>query len=226
MTLACAGRFRAQGKWIGNQVMRPDEENIEALSRAILRDAQSETEEIQSEARAKAEAIRKSAQDQAEAERKAILQRAGVEAERLRSQVAATGQLKARTLQLEHREKLLDKVFAAARGKLPAVTKRSDYDQVVARLLREALEQLKAGSAEVQADEATQKPLKAQILDQISKELNAQLTLGKTLESGNGILVNASEGHLQYDNTLETRLSRLQSSLRSAVYHVLMGEQL
>jgi vacuolar-type H+-ATPase subunit E/Vma4 len=81
---------------------------------------------------------------------------------------------------------------------------------------------LKATEAEVQADEATQKVLK---LDEISKELNGKFSLGNKLEEGTGIVVSASGGKLYYDNTLETRLNRLQSTLRSSVYKMLMGEK-
>ncbi|MGA7192236.1 MAG: V-type ATP synthase subunit E family protein [Anaerolineales bacterium] len=205
--------------------MREDE-NIEALSRAILRDAQAEAEQIQTDAKAKVDAIRQRAQEQAESESKVILDHAHVESERLRGQVIASAQLKARTLQLEHREKILDKVFEAARQRLSSIQKRSDYDQIVAQLLREALTQLKADHAEVRADDATQKSFKTQTLEQISKELNAHISMGKSLESGIGVVVDASEGRLHYDNTLETRLNRLQNALRSSVYHVLMGEKL
>jgi vacuolar-type H+-ATPase subunit E/Vma4 len=45
------------------------------------------------------------------------------------------------------------------------------------------------------------------------------------LDEGTGVVVDASAGKLHYDNTLETRLSRLQNSLRSSVYKVLMGEK-
>lgn len=206
--------------------MKPEEENIELLSRAILKEAQADAEQIQAEARAKADAIRERAQLQAESERKAILERANQDAEHLRSQVVATAQLKARTLQLEHREKLLDKVFDAAKQRLASLQKRSDYDQVVAQLLKEAVTQLNANSAEVRADEATEKFLKAKALDNVIKELNAQISLGATLEEGIGLIVDASGGRLHYDNTLETRLNRLQNALRSAVYQVLTGEKL
>jgi V/A-type H+-transporting ATPase subunit E len=206
--------------------MKPEEENIAALSRAILHDAQVEAEQIQDEARSKADAIRQRAQEESEAERKAILDRASQGAERLRSQVIATAQLKARTLQLEYREKLLDKVFDAARQRLLSIQKRSDYDQISAQLLREALIQLNASQAEVRADETTQKSLNTKTLEKISKELNAKISFGKSLEAGTGIVVDASDGHLHYDNTLETRLDRQQSALRSAVYQVLMGEKL
>lgn len=206
--------------------MRPEEENIEALSRAILRDAQDEIGQIKSDGETKANEIRQRAREQAEAGRKAILDRAAVEAERLRSQVTATAQLKARTSQLEHREQLLDKVFDAAKQRIPSLQKRADYEQVAAQLLREALDQLKVASAQVRADAATEKILSAKVLDQVAKETKSQLSLGKTLESGIGVVVEASEGRIHYDNTFETRLSRLQSTLRSSVYQVLMGEKL
>ena len=205
--------------------MREDE-NIEALSGVILHDARAEAEQIQTDAKAKADAICQHAKEQAESESKVILEHASVEAERLRGQVVATAQLKARTLQLEHREILLDQVFDAARQKLSSIQKRSDYDQIAAQFLREALIQLKADQAEIRADDATLKSLKAQTLEQISKELNARISVGKALESGLGVVVDTSKGRLHYDNTLETRLNRLQSALRSAVYHVLMGEKL
>ena len=206
--------------------MKPVEEDIDALSRAILRDAQAEAEQIHEEAEAKANAIRQRAKEKAESERHAILERAQQDAERLRSQAVATAQLKARTLQLEHREKLLDKVFDTARERLSTIQKRSDYDKVAAQLLREAIAQLNASSAEVRADEATERFLKSTAVDKVSKELDAQISFGKPLESGTGLVVSTSDGHLTYDNTVETRLSRLQNSLRSAVYQVLMGEKL
>lgn len=206
--------------------MRPEEEEIEGLSRAILREADVDAQQIKEEAKAKADAIRQRAQEEAEKERRQILDQARQEAERLRSQVVANAQLKARTLQLEHREKLLDRVFEAAKQKLPAVQKRSDYNKLAAQMLREALVQLKANKARVQADEVTRKILSNGTLEELSKELNAELTMGDVLEEGSGVVVDASDGHLHFDNTLETRLRRLQSSLRSAVHQVLMGEKL
>ena len=200
------------------------EENIESLSRAILGEARAEAEQIRAEAQAKAEMIRQRAREQAEVERKAILERAAQEAERLRSQAVATNQLKARTLELEHREKLLERVFKAARQQLPAVQKRDDYEQIVLQLVREALLQLGVNKAEVRADAVALRSLKNQALDKISQGLKAEISLGKALEQGIGVVVEAADGHLHYDNTLETRLNRLEESLRSSVYHLLMGE--
>jgi len=202
--------------------MKTEAEDIEMLERAIMVEAREEADQLRAEAKEKADAIRQRAQAEAEAERKAILDRAKQDADRFRSQASASAQLQSRSTQLEQREKLLDNVFAEVKKQLDGVKKRSDYGAIVAMLAHEALTQLKATKAEVQADEATQKVLK---LDEISKELNGKFSLGNKLEEGTGIVVSASGGKLYYDNTLETRLNRLQSTLRSSVYKMLMGEK-
>ena len=204
--------------------MNTQVEDIEMLERAILTEAQDEAEQIRAEATTKAEAIRKRAQERAEAERKAILDRARQDAERLESQAVATAQLKARSVQLAHREELLERVFKTVKEKLAGVQDLPNYDQIAASLLREALTQLRANQADVRADERTQESLKKGALAEISKELNGEYTLG-ALEEGTGIVVDAADGKLHYDNTLATRLDRLQSTLRSSVYKILMGEK-
>ena len=207
-------------------VMKSVEENIETLSRALMSEAEAEASQMRAEAEAKAETIRQRAQKQAEAERAEILQRANAEAERLRSQVIATTQLKARTQQLEHREKLLEQVFTAARQQLPNIQQWTDYDAIAVRLLHEAVVQLKTGQATVQADDVTQKHLTAEVVEKIAQELKVSLEIKGALAKGSGVLVETSNGRMSYDNTLETRLNRLQNTLRSPVYHLLMGETL
>ncbi len=202
--------------------MKSEAQDIELLARAIMAEARDEAEQLYAEAREKAEAIRRRAQEQAESERKAILARAKEDADRLRSQSSATSLLKARSMQLEQREKILNEVFEETRKQLDAVKKRPDYAAIAAMLAREALTQLNASDAEIRTDEATQKALK---LDELSRELNGKFTFGRQLEEGIGVVVSAAGGKLQYDNTLETRLNRLQGSLRSSVYKALMGEK-
>ena len=205
--------------------MNTEAQDIEMLSRAILTEVRDEAEQIKAEATEKAEAIRKRAQEQAEQERKAILERAREDAERSPGQAVETAQLKARSLQLTNREQLLDRVFKTVREKLPEIQKRPDYDQIAALLLREALVQLRVNKAQIKADKTTQTILEKKALDEISRELKGQFTSAGTLEEGMGVVVEAADGRLNYDNTLETRLNRLEGSLRSAVYKMLIGEK-
>jgi V/A-type H+-transporting ATPase subunit E len=205
--------------------MNTEAQDIEMLSRAILTEVRDEAEQLKAEAKQKAEAIRKRAHEQAEQERKAILDRAHQDAERLRGQAVATAQLKTRSLQLTNREQLLDRVFKTVRERLPDIQKRPDYDEIAALLLREALVQLRVNKAEIRADKTTQKILEKRALHDLSKELNGKFASADVLEEGTGVIVDAADGKLHYDNTLETRLQRLEGSLRAAVYKMLIGEQ-
>jgi V/A-type H+/Na+-transporting ATPase subunit E len=206
-------------------VTRATEENIEPLTRAILKEAEVDAQQMREEAKTRADAIRQRGREDAEKARREILDRAQQEADRLRSQTVSSAQLKARTMQLEHREKLLDRVFLAAREKLGDIQKRPDYEQLAAQLLREALVQLRVNTADIRADQATRALLEKKALNDLSSELKGKYTLGDNLEEGIGIVVEAADGKLHYDNTLETRLQRLQGNLRASVYKVLMGEQ-
>jgi vacuolar-type H+-ATPase subunit E/Vma4 len=200
------------------------DENIRGLSQAILSEARGETEQVKAAAQSKSDEIRRRAQEQAGAERDATLERARKEADRLRSQALATAQLRARSSELAHREKLLERAFKAVRQQLPEVQQRADYAQIVTALIREGLEQLKTDKAEIRADKITQKLLTSALLEEISKSTHVELSLGKPLDEGTGVVLDASSGHLHFDNTLETRLNRFQSRLRPAAFQILMGE--
>lgn len=200
------------------------DDNMEALSKAILSEARAEADQLLADARSKADGIRQRAQEQVAEIRQEVLARARQEADRLRSQKLATAQLKARTIQLDHREKLLNQVFEKAKSELPSVQQWTDYEGIAHNLLREALEQLRASEVVVRADRHTQSLLPQKFLSDISKELGVDIQWGDPLDEGLGVVVEASNGHLQYDNTLQTRLSRMQNSLRAPVYRLLMGE--
>ncbi|MBN1874561.1 MAG: hypothetical protein JXA33_10060 [Anaerolineae bacterium] len=201
-------------------------ENLQMLSHAILKKAQTDAQQVLTEAQANAGAIQQRARQQAEAEQKRILARAQQEAERIRSQSLATAQLKARTLKLERREALLDEVFDAVRQRLSTVSGWTDYNQVVVQLAREAIAQLRSESCSLRADAQAQDILANQELSQLSETSSVRLQMGAPLEQGTGVIAETLDGFRQYDNTLEARLEHSQESLRFSVYRILMGESL
>jgi len=211
----------------------PEYNSIQALERAIIGDAKEETEQILADAQAKAEDIRRQAEQQADTKREAILQRARQEAETLRSHAAAAAQLEAQTLKLRRREQLLERVFAGARQQLASAPQWPDYKQIARRLVREAVERLGADEVLVRADENTRRVLSDEVLTDLEKSFppvggteggGVRLRVGEPLARGTGIVLETPDGHRRYDNTLETRLARIQNTLRASVYHILMGE--
>jgi V/A-type H+-transporting ATPase subunit E len=205
--------------------MTPDE-NIERLSRDILQQAQSEAEHLISEANIKAEQIQNRAKIDAVAEQENILEQAKRDAERIRSQGVATTQMKARTMQLEAREKLLISVFEAASGKISSVQQWSDYEAIIENLASEAIQQIGSKKIVLCADKTTKKILQDSLVKKLSAKLNVEITLGDELTNKTGVIAVTPDGHLNFDNTLETRLGKLQNELRAPVYHLLMGESL
>jgi V/A-type H+-transporting ATPase subunit E len=206
--------------------MAPVEGNIEMLTQAVMSEADAEVERILAAARVKAEAIRDRARQQAVAEREKILEQANRDAERIRKQTVASSQIKARMLELEQREKILAEVFEASLQKLASVQKWKEYDRIVDQLLREAVVHLGTQAAHVYADAVTKRLMTKERLAKMSRELKVKLILKGQLKHGTGVIVETEDGRMQYDNTLETRLSRLQNTLRSPVFHILMGEAL
>lgn len=206
--------------------MKSTAESMQALSRAVLSQAKSEAEKIRGDAEVKADAIRQQIQDQVASEHTEILEHAQQKAEELRSQAIAAAQLKTHRLELDRRELLLDHVFEVAEQRLPEITKRTDYDQILRKLILEAVDRMGADAFSIRADKVSRKILAPGLVNEIAKEAKVKLRLGPVLESGTGVMVETSDGHRQYDNTLEARLNRLRDALRSPVYHLLMGETL
>ncbi len=206
--------------------MTPVEGNIDLLTQAVMSEADTAAEGILSAARAKAEAIAQQAREQAKAESEQILEQATRDAERIRRQTIASAQISARMLELEQREKILAEVFEAARKQVSSIQRWKEYGQIADQLLREAVLHLGVEAAEIHADAVTRRFLTRERLSKISKELNVSLSLKGLLKQGTGVIVQTKDGRMQYDNTLETRLGRLQNSLRSPAFHILMGEAL
>ncbi len=203
--------------------MKTEQQN-ETLSETILNEARAEADQILAETQVRAEAIRQQAVERAAAERKAIIDRGAQEVARLRSQAISTAQLKARTSELEHREKLLNEVFQAARQKLRAVQQQPNYLQVTRRMLSEAMTSLRSNAVKVYADQVTASILSGPVLADLSSEYQAAIQVGEAVSQNTGMVVETADGHLNFDNTLETRLDRMQSTLRYPVYQLLVGE--
>jgi V/A-type H+-transporting ATPase subunit E len=200
--------------------------NIERLSRDILQQAESDAERVLLDAKAKAEQIIKQAEEDAAAEKTRILDRAKRDSDRIRSQAVATTQLKARTMILDSREKLLSEVFKEAQMKLASVQQYSDYSVIVERLVMEAVSQMTTNNVVIRADKKTSQLLADTILNELAAKFDGTIELGDVLENKIGVIASTSNGHLNYDNTLETRLEKLTNELRSPVYHLLQGESL
>jgi vacuolar-type H+-ATPase subunit E/Vma4 len=209
--------------WAGEQSGLRPQDNIESLEQAIIQEAQGEAQQIVESAQTQAQIIYQEAESQVKTEGNGILERARKKADTLRSQAEAAARIDAQTLKLKRREQLLAQVFDRARERLSSATQWPDYDQVARQLVRDAIEHLGSDNVLVRTDPETQKVLTPGVLAELATEIGVYMRPGEPLLEGTGIILETPDGHCRYDNRLETRLARIQSALRTSVYHILTG---
>lgn len=201
-----------------------EQDKVQVLERTIMEIAQQEVQAILDEARAKADSLKKQAEIKAETESDHILAEAQHTAKEFLSQAVAKAQLEAQMLKLQRREHVLMRTFDEARQRLTTIPQRPDYTGIVRRLISEAATYMGDEAFIVQADAATDRVLDDAFLADLAAQLNVHLERGPHLEEGTGIVLTTPDGHRRYDNTLGTRLTRVQDNVRTAVFHILAGE--
>lgn len=200
------------------------QDKIQVLESTIMEIAQQEVQAILDEAHAKADGLRQQAQAKAAVESARILAEAQQTVEKLIDQATAKAQLEAQMLKLQRREQALVRTFVKARLQLATIPERPDYADLVRRLISEAATYMGDAAFVIRADAATNRVLDQALLEDLTQQLNVQLERGPQLEEGIGIVLTTPDGHRRYDNTLETRLTRIQDNVRTAVFHLLAGD--
>ncbi len=201
-----------------------DQDNLQALEQAIMEEARAEAQQIVEDARVQAQALFLEAEAQIKSEGDAIMERVNKQVETRRSQAAASARIEAQKLKLQRREALLRHVFDSVREQLANAPQWPDYEQIVRHLVQDAVEHMDTDNALVRSDPETRKVLTNEVLADLASELGIYLRAGDPLKRGTGVMVETPDGHRRYDNTLETRLARLQNGLRTTVYSILSGE--
>ena len=200
------------------------QDKVQVLERAIMEIAEKEVQTILEEARAKADSLQKQAEIQAEAESERIVEEARKTSKELFDQAIAKAQLEAQMLKLKRREHVLMHTFDEARQQLATIPQRPDYTDIIRQLIGEAATAMGDAAFVIRADAATNGMLDNAFLQDLAEHLNVQLERGPQLEEGTGIVLTTPDGHRRYDNTLETRLTRVQDNVRTAVFHILAGD--
>ncbi len=201
-----------------------EQEKIQVLESTIMEIAQQEAQAILDAARAKADSVRTQAEAKAVVESERILAGARQTVEKLIDQATAKAQLEAQMLKLQRREQALQRAFTKARLRLATIPERPDYTDIVRRLISEAVTYMGDAAFVIRTDAATRRVLDQTLLADLMQQLDVQLERGPQLEEGIGIVLTTPDGRRRYDNTLETRLARIQEDVRASVYHILAGD--
>jgi vacuolar-type H+-ATPase subunit E/Vma4 len=143
----------------------------------------------------------------------------GSELRAVHDRIVGRANLDGRKMVMEAKMELLDTVFESAQEKLEAMAKKggADYQEVVNKLISEAVEAIGEDELIVSSNKADQGFLK-KTLPELSKELGVSLKLDdKPIDSMGGVTVKNQKGTKVYYNTLEGRLSKVRGSKASEV---------
>jgi vacuolar-type H+-ATPase subunit E/Vma4 len=143
----------------------------------------------------------------------------GSELRAVHDRIVGRANLDGRKMVMEAKMELLDTVFESAREKLEAMAKKggADYQEVVKKLISEAVEAIGEDELIVSSNKADHGFLKKTI-SELSKEMGVSLRLdAKPIDAMGGVIVKNQRGTKVYYNTLEGRLSKVSGSKASEV---------
>ena len=160
--------------------------------------AETEVTRITAESSAAVAERRRMAADESDRHRQSEVERALTVARRA-----------ARRATLDARQRLLDRVFAAVAGQLPAALQLPAYQQSLSAALERALAAVGAGPLVIQCTPA--------LLPLLERFKPDAITIVADASIGNGFVVRVPDGTLEVLDTLEERLERQRPQLTRRV---------
>jgi vacuolar-type H+-ATPase subunit E/Vma4 len=185
---------------------------LEHLLEALERDADAQVEQALAQARAEADRITTESMAALE-QRRHEATSASESARHQEVEHAVTlARREARRSILEARERLLERVFAAARGELPAAAAGPAYRASLPAALRSALAAVGSEQAVIRCPETL-----APELERARPRGAKAVAVKVDPASGSGFRVVSEDGAVEVDDTLEGRLDRLRFPLARQV---------
>jgi len=204
------------------------------LSEEILADARRQAERVINRARAEAEHILAAARAEAQAETERSLASARARGARRAQMILASTELEVARRKLAARQEILDAALAAARDQLLALT-GADYRRVIVALAAEAIRGLPAdlvGTAPIRVSVGV---ASGEMLDVAGlageiavaaarPELQAQIAITPAVGAPRGVVIEAADGRIRWDNTFAARLRRNRAALNRLLAPILFAE--
>jgi len=180
---------------------------IDQLLAALEREARASADQITAEARHEADAIVAAGQAELAERRRSARQAAEVRARAAADLTLAQATRDGRRDVLLARERLLDRVFAAAERLLPGAIERQDYLATLAARVADASRCIGENAGTLGCPPALEQPLQriAAGLPGLAVALDAGV--------GAGFVLNSSDGTITVEDTLEARLRRDHAAL-------------
>ena len=191
---------------------------------SIMSEAQEKADTIMQEANAEIATINANAEKTAESEKNKILDNGKKQSDMRYQQIISEAKMNARRAELGAKEEVIEAAFAKATEQLKneASSNTEDYKDSLSLMIKEAADEIAGKDLIIQLNEADTKEMKDQLSGSSTFQIeDITFTLGEPIDAIGGAILKTSNGDIEVNNTIEARLDRFKSILRSEVAEIL-----
>ena len=193
---------------------------------SIMSVAQEKADLIIQDANAEVSAIQANAEKTAETEKTKILENGKKQSDMRYQQIISEAKMNARRAELGAKEEVIDAAFNQAIGELKVKASSGDeeYTDSLSKMIKEAADEIGGDDLILQLNEADTQKFKDDLSSQGSDSFEIdgiKFTLGEPIDAIGGAVLKTANGDIEVNNTIEARLDRFKSILRSEVAEIL-----
>ena len=193
---------------------------------SIMSEAQEKADVIIQDANANVSEITAKAEKTAEAEKIKILENGKKQSDMRYQQIISEAKMNARRAELGAKEDVIEAAFNQAIGelKIKASSGDEEYKDSLSKMIMEATNEIGSNDLILQLNEADTQKFKDDLSSQGSDSFEIEgikFTLGEPIDAIGGAILKTANGDIEVNNTIEARLERFKSILRSEVAEIL-----
>lgn len=191
---------------------------------SIMSEAQEKADVIIQEVNAEVSAIEAQADKTAEVEKAKILENGKKQSDMRYQQIISEAKMNARRAKLSAKEEIIEAAFEKAVSELEqkASSQSADYEDSLIKMIKEAADEIGCDDLIIQLNEADTNQFKGEISSDNTFDVEGiKFKLGEPINAIGGAILKTSNGDIEVNNTIDARLERFKSILRSEVANVL-----
>ena len=191
---------------------------------SIMSEAQGKADIIMQEANAEIATINADAEKTAESEKNKILENGKKQSDMRYQQIISEAKMNARRAELGAKEEVIEAAFDKATDDLKDIASSGseEYDDSLTKIIKEAVDEIGGKDLIIQLNEADTNKFKSQLDSSSTFQIDdVKFQLGEPIDTIGGVIVKTKNGDIEVNNTIESRLERFKSILRSEVANVL-----
>ena len=191
---------------------------------SIMSEAQEKADVIIQDANANVSEITAKAEKTAEAEKIKILENGKKQSDMRYQQIISEAKMNARRAELGAKEEVIEAAFDKATDDLKDIASSGseEYDDSLTKIIKEAVDEIGGKDLIIQLNEADTNKFKSQLDSSSTFQIDdVKFQLGEPIDTIGGAIVKTKNGDIEVNNTIESRLDRFKSVLRSEVADVL-----